>query len=134
MTYCVRSFGDRPQAGEADQHHVEGPHPGVDHDDGPGREIDAADHGEGTRRGAGEETDEIVEGSDLGLKQQRPEVSDDRRRKHRRQQDHGRPEAMAAESLVDQQRQAEPDDDLERDGPDHRNAQSPENAPKRPRR
>ena len=51
----VDVVGDRAQAGEADQHHVGRPHPGIDDDDRPGRQRHRAEHLEGRGRDAGEE-------------------------------------------------------------------------------
>ena len=65
------------------------------------------------------QADDVVERPDLRLKQQCPEIADDGGRQHHRQQDDRRPETVRAELPVDQQRQAEADDDLQRDRPDH---------------
>ncbi len=62
---------------------------------------------------------EVVERPDLRLEQQGPEVAHDRRGQHHRQQDDGRPEAMAAELLVDEQRETQADQNLQRDRPKH---------------
>ncbi len=40
----VDVVGDRAQPGEADQHHIGRPHPGIDDDDRPGRQRDVAEH------------------------------------------------------------------------------------------
>ena len=98
----VDVVGDRAQAGEADQHHVGRPHPGVDDDDRPGRERHRR-RSSRTRTGdAGEEGDDVVEEAGLRLVEEGPEVADHRRRQHHRDQDHRRPEAVAAELAVDQ--------------------------------
>ena len=105
--------------GQANQHDIGRPHPGVDQHDRPRRQGDASDHRERTRRDAGEEADQVVERPDLRLEQQGPEIADHRGRQHHRQQDDGRPEAVAAEFLVDEQRETEADQHLQRDRPEH---------------
>ena len=114
----VDVVGNGAQPGQANQHDVGRPHPGVDQHDRPRRQGDASDHRERTRRNAGEKADQVVERPDLRLEQQGPEVAHDRRGQHHRQQDDGRPEAVAAEFLVDEQRQSEADQDLQRDRPE----------------
>jgi hypothetical protein len=65
-----------------------------------------------------EEPHDVIEQPDLRLKQERPEVPDDRRRQHHRQEDDGRPCAVAGKPPVDQQRQTEAEHDLEQDRPE----------------
>ena len=68
---------------------------------------------------AGEEGDDVVEQADLRLVEERPEIADDGRRQHHRQQDDRGPEAVAAEFLVDQPGEAEAKHGLDDDGPEH---------------
>ena len=114
----VDVVGDAAQAGQADQHHVGRPHPGVDDHDGPGRELHRAEHLEARRRDAGEEAHRVVEQADLRLVEEGPEVAHHRRRQHHRDQDQRGPEAVAAELAVDQVGQREADQRLQRDGPE----------------
>ena len=114
----VDVIGDRAEPREADQHDIGRPHPGIDEHDGPGRQADIADHLEGARRNADEEAHDIVEEPDLRLEKQRPEIADDGGRQHHRQEDDRRPEAVGAELTVDEQRQTEADDHLQRNRPD----------------
>ncbi len=57
---------------------------------------------------AGEERDDVIEQADLRLVQEGPEVPDDRRREHHRQEDDRGPHPVSAELLVDSQASAKP--------------------------
>ena len=51
----VDVIGNGSQAGQADQHHVWSPHPGIHNDDRPRRQLHLADHLEGGRISPGDE-------------------------------------------------------------------------------
>jgi len=77
-----------------------------------------ADHLERGRVDAEREPDHVVEEADLRLIEEGPEIADDGGRQHHRDQDHGGPEAMAAELAVDEVGEREAEQRLDGDGRD----------------
>ena len=77
------------------------------------------DHLERACIDAGDGRDQVVVQADLGLKQEAPERPHHGRGQHHRQQDDRGPQAVAAETLVDQQRKREAEQHLEQDRPEH---------------
>ena len=78
-----------------------------------------ADHLERGRADPGEEGDDVIEQPDLRLVEKRPEIADDRRRQHHRDQDDRRPQPMAAEFAVDQIGEREAEQRLDSDRRQH---------------
>ena len=67
---------------------------------------------------AAEEVDDLVEDAVLRLEEIFPEGADHRRRQHHRQQDRRAPETVGAELAIEQQREREAEQQLQRDRAD----------------